>query len=51
VNKILRVPQDIAVMGCGNLSHSDFLRVPLSSVDQNNKMIGKTAATVALKLA
>ncbi|MGB7266653.1 MAG: LacI family DNA-binding transcriptional regulator [Terracidiphilus sp.] len=47
----LRVPEDVAVVGCGNLSYSDFLRVPLSSVDQNSKMIGKTAATLALKLA
>ena len=35
----LRVPEDIAVVGCGNLSYSDFLRVPLTSVDQNSKMI------------
>lgn len=47
----LRVPEDIAVIGCGNLSYSDFLRVPLSSVDQNSKMIGKIAAALALKLA
>jgi LacI family transcriptional regulator len=47
----LRVPDDIAVVGCGNLSYSDFLRVPLSSVDQNSKMIGKIAASLALKLA
>lgn len=47
----LRVPEDVAVVGCGNLSYSDFLRVPLSSVDQNSKMIGKIAATLALKLA
>ncbi len=47
----LRVPEDIAVVGCGNLSYSDFLRVPLSSVDQNSRMIAKTAATLALKLA
>ena len=47
----LRVPEDIAVVGCGNLSYSDFLRVPLTSVDQNSKMIGKIAATQALKLA
>lgn len=47
----LRVPEDIAVVGCGNLSYSDFLRVPLSSVDQNSGMIAKTAATLALKLA
>lgn len=47
----LRVPEDIAVVGCGNLSYSDFLRVPLSSVDQNSKMIAKIAATLAVKLA
>jgi LacI family transcriptional regulator len=47
----LRVPEDIAVVGCGNLSYSDFLRVPLTSIDQNSMMIGKTAAALALKLA
>jgi LacI family transcriptional regulator len=47
----LRIPQDIAVVGCGNLSYSDFLRVPLSSVDQDSKTIGKRAAKLALKLA
>ncbi len=47
----LRVPEDVAVVGCGNVSYADFLRVPLSSVDQNSKMIGKTAAALALKLA
>lgn len=29
----------------------DFLRVPLSSVDQDSARIGNTAAVVALKLA
>lgn len=47
----LRIPEDIAVVGCGNLSYSDFLRVPLSSVDQGSRMIGKAAASMALKLA
>jgi LacI family transcriptional regulator len=47
----LRIPEDVAVVGCGNLSYSDFLRVPLSSVDQNSKAIGKLTATLALKLA
>ena len=47
----LRVPEDVAVVGCGNLSYSDFLRVPLTSVDQNSKMIGKIVATQALKMA
>lgn len=47
----LRIPQDIAVVGCGNLSYSDFLRVPLSSVDQGSENIGKRAADLALKIA
>jgi LacI family transcriptional regulator len=47
----LRIPQDVAVVGCGNLSYSDFLRVPLSSVDQGSQTIGKMAAVLALKLA
>ena len=47
----LSIPEDIAVVGCGNLSYADFLRVPLSSVDQGSARIGKTAASLALKLA
>ncbi|HEV2327050.1 MAG TPA: LacI family DNA-binding transcriptional regulator [Terracidiphilus sp.] len=47
----LRIPEDIAVVGCGNLSYSDFLRVPLSSVDQGSARIGRAAAIMALKLA
>jgi len=46
-----RIPEDIAVVGCGNLSYSDFLRVPLSSVDQGSENIGKSAAELALKIA
>jgi LacI family transcriptional regulator len=47
----LRIPEDVAVIGCGNLPYSDFLRVPLSSIDQNHQLIGKRAATLALALA
>ena len=47
----LRIPEDVAVVGCGNLSYSDFLRVPLSSVDQGSENIGKSAADLALKIA
>ncbi|HVU48279.1 MAG TPA: LacI family DNA-binding transcriptional regulator [Terracidiphilus sp.] len=46
----LRIPEDVAVVGCGNLSYSDLLRVPLSSVDQGSQSIGKAAAALALKL-
>lgn len=47
----LRIPQDLAVVGCGNLSFSDFLRVPLSSVDQGSQVIGRQAAELAMKIA
>lgn len=47
----LRIPEDVAVVGCGNLSYSDFLRVPLSSVDQGSENIGRCAADLALKIA
>jgi len=47
----LRIPDDISVVGCGNFSYSDFLRVPLSSVDQGSENIGRSAADLALKLA
>ena len=47
----LRIPDDIAVAGCGNLPYGDLLRVPLTSVDQGSEEIGKRAATLALRLA
>ena len=45
----LKVPNDIAIIGAGNMRYSDILGVPLSSVDQNNKRIGDHAAKFALK--
>jgi LacI family transcriptional regulator len=44
----LRIPQDVAVIGCGNLHYDDCLRVPLSSIDQHSRQIGEEAARVAL---
>ena len=46
----LRVPEDVAVVGCGNIYHAPFLRVPLSSIDQNSSVIGENAAQLALSL-
>src|SRR5450432_337386 len=44
----LRIPDDIAVIGCGNLHYDDSLRVPLSSIDQHSRRIGEEAARIAL---
>ncbi len=46
----LRVPHDIAVIGCGNVRHAELMRVPLSSVDQDSAGIGRQAAALALGL-
>jgi LacI family transcriptional regulator len=46
----LRIPEDIAVVGCGNVLYSGFLRVPLTSIDQDSSAIGKLAAQRALLL-
>jgi LacI family transcriptional regulator len=46
----LRVPQDVAVIGCGNVRYAHLLRVPLSSVDQDSTGIGEHAAKLALSL-
>ncbi|ASG20354.1 LacI family DNA-binding transcriptional regulator [Nitrospirillum viridazoti] len=47
----LRIPDDIAIIGCGNLSYADFLRIPLSSVDQGAEAIGRRVAQLATSLA
>lgn len=46
----LRIPEDIAVVGSGNLHFDAELRVPLSSVDQQTKLIGERAAQLTLSL-
>ena len=46
----LRIPDDIAVIGSGNLHYDAELRVPLSSVDQQTDLIGERAARLTLSL-
>lgn len=44
------IPEDLAVIGCGNLHYDDSLRVPLSSIDQHSAQIGERAARVTLAI-
>ena len=46
----LRIPQDFALIGCGNLHYDDSLRIPLSSIDQHSERIGQEAARLALAM-
>ena len=50
LDKGLRIPEDIAVIGCGNLHYDASLRVPLSSIDQQSHLIGKHAGEVLLEI-
>ena len=47
----LRVPEGIAVIGCGNLRYANYLRVPLSSIDHGTAELGRIAGEFALELS
>lgn len=46
----LRVPEDVAVIGSGNLYYDAKLRIPLSSIDQNTEQLGERTARLTLSL-
>jgi hypothetical protein len=46
----MRIPEDIALIGCGDLPNNTWLQVPLSSIDQHSQMIGQRAAELVLSL-
>ena len=46
----LKIPEDIAIIGCGNLHYDDALRVPLSSIDQHSREMGQQAGELVLSL-
>jgi LacI family transcriptional regulator len=45
----LRVPDDVAVVGAGNVHYSDALAVPLTTIDQKTCEIGARAAELLLE--
>jgi LacI family transcriptional regulator len=45
----LRVPEDVAVVGAGNVHYSDALAVPLTTIDQKTREIGARAAELLLE--
>lgn len=46
----LRIPEDICIIGVGNVRYAGALRVPLSSIDQETALLGSRSAEVALSL-
>ena len=47
----LSIPGDIAFAGCGNLRYAEYLKVPLTSVDQSIERMGEAAARRVLTLS
>ena len=46
----LRIPDDVAIVGCGNVHYDDLLIVPLSSIDQDSHNLGFSAAKLAISI-
>jgi LacI family transcriptional regulator len=46
----LRIPKDIAFVGCDNLHYGASLKAPLSSIDHHSAQIGVRAAKMLLKI-
>jgi LacI family transcriptional regulator len=46
----LRVPEDVAIIGCGNYPLGATLRNPVSTIDQNTRELGEKSAAVVLSL-
>jgi LacI family transcriptional regulator len=46
----LKIPHDVAIIGVGNMTNTDFLKIPLTTIDQNSGQIGRAAALIALDL-
>ena len=45
----LRIPQDVAVIGAGNVHYSDLLRVSLTTIDQDSAGMAEHAAKLLLR--
>jgi LacI family transcriptional regulator len=46
----LNIPNDIAVVGCGDVHYAQFLRVPLTTISQQTAAMGRKAGQLALSL-
>lgn len=46
----LAIPRDVAFIGCGNVRYSEYLKIPLSSIDQSTARLGEQAGRLALEL-
>ena len=48
-NRNLKVPEQVKLIGFGNANYSTLIQPQISSIDQENVMMGELAATILLK--
>lgn len=46
----LKIPEDIALIGCGNLDFDSSLRVALSSIDQHSRQLGEQTGELIMEI-
>ena len=46
----LRIPEDIAIIGAGNIRYAESLRVPLSTIDVSSQQMGEQVGKLVLKM-
>ena len=46
----IRIPEDVAIVGAGNIHYGDMLRVPLTTVSWSTAAMGNIAAGLLLEL-
>lgn len=46
----LRMPVDFGIIGVGRIQYTEYLRVPLSTVDQHSLEAGRSAASILLRM-
>jgi LacI family transcriptional regulator len=46
----IKIPEEIAFVGCGNIGYSDYLRYPLTTIDQSISELGRVAGELAVSL-
>jgi LacI family transcriptional regulator len=46
----MTIPQDVAVVGCGNLHYDVHLKIPLTSVDQQTALLGQRTGKMLLSI-
>lgn len=48
ISREIRIPEDVSIIGYDDIIPSSFCRVPLTTVSQNMKLMGQTAAELLL---